>query len=113
MGVSQKGQNIILKCDVKDLFINPYSRNILALWKGNIDLQYVVDEYSTVLHVCSYMMKGEKAVCEMLKRVAKECKNDDLWTQMNKIKKEYLRGKSTWCTRVSYACTFNVVYEKE
>ena len=30
--ISQKGQNVILKCDVKDIFINAFNRDILALW---------------------------------------------------------------------------------
>ena len=42
------------------------------------------------MYVCSYMMKSEKAIGEVLKRVTKECQNDDIWTQMNKIKKESL-----------------------
>ena len=36
------------------------------------------------------MTKGEKGMGETLKRVAKECKNDAIRTQMNKIKKEFL-----------------------
>ena len=36
------------------------------------------------------MMKGEQGMGETLKRVAKECQNDSIWTQMNKIKKEFL-----------------------
>ena len=36
------------------------------------------------------MTKGEKAMGETLKRVAKECKDDGIRTQMNKIKKEFL-----------------------
>ena len=36
------------------------------------------------------MMKSEKAMGEALKRVAKECQNDAIQTQMNKIKKEFL-----------------------
>ena len=31
-----------------------------------------------MMYVCSYMMKGEKALGEILKRVANECRNDDL-----------------------------------
>ena len=42
------------------------------------------------MYVCSYMMKVEQALGETLKRVANECRNDDLWTQMKKIKKEFL-----------------------
>ena len=36
------------------------------------------------------MTKGEKGMGETLKRVAKECQNDEIRTQMNKIKKEFL-----------------------
>ena len=36
------------------------------------------------------MTKGEKGMGETLKRVAKECRNDSIQTQMNKIKKEFL-----------------------
>ena len=36
------------------------------------------------------MTKGEKGMGETLKRVAKECQNDAIQTQMNKIKKEFL-----------------------
>ena len=43
-----------------------------------------------VMYVCSYITKGEKAMGETLKRVSQECKNDDIRTQMNKIKKEFL-----------------------
>ena len=90
LSVSSKGFNIILKHDPCDIYINPRNRYILCLWRGNIDLQYVIDEVATVMYVCNYMTKGEKAMGETLKRVAKECKDDDIRTQMNKIKREFL-----------------------
>ena len=55
-----------------------------------MDLQYVINEIATVKYVCSCMTKGEKGMGETLKRVAKECQNDSIWTQMNIIKKEFL-----------------------
>ena len=36
------------------------------------------------------MMKSEKAMGEALKRVAKECQNDDILTQVNTIKKKFM-----------------------
>ena len=60
------------------------------MWRGNFDLQYVTNEIATVKYVCSYMTKGEKGMEETLKRVAEECQNDAVQTQMNKIKKEFL-----------------------
>ena len=62
----------------------------MSLWRGNVDLQYVINEIATVKYVCSYITKGEKGMGETLKRVAKECQNETIRTQMNKIKKEFL-----------------------
>ena len=69
------------------------NHNTLSLWGGNVDLQYVINEIATVKYVCSYMTKGEKGMDETLKRVAKECQNDSIWTQINKIKKEFLASE--------------------
>ena len=88
--ISHKGPNIILKRNPQDVFINACNQDILSLWRGNVDLQYVINEIATVKYVCSYMTKGKKGMGETLKRLAKECRNDAVQTQMNKIKKEFL-----------------------
>ena len=88
--ISQKEPNGILKRKIQDVFINACNLEVLYLWGGSTDLQYVLNKIAAVMYVCSYMTKGEKAMGETLKRVAKECCNDDIHTQMNKIKKEFL-----------------------
>ena len=50
----------------------------------------VINGITTVKYVCSYMTKGEKGMGETLTRVAKECQNDGIHTQMNKMNKEFL-----------------------
>ena len=74
----------------KDAFINACDRDILSFWGGYVHLQYVINEIATVKYVCHYVTKGEKGMGKTLTRVAKECKNDAIWTQMNNIKKEFL-----------------------
>ena len=71
--ISQRGPNVILKQNPRDVFINSCNKDILSFWRGNVDLQYVINEIATVKYVCSYMTKGEKGMGETLKRVAKEC----------------------------------------
>ena len=88
--ISHRGPNIILKQNPQDMFINACNQDILSLCRGIVDLQYVINEIATVKYVCSYMTKGEKGMGETLKRVAKECQNNEIRTQMNKIKKEFL-----------------------
>ena len=88
--ISQRGPNVILRQNPQDVFINACNHDMLSLWRGNVDLQYVINEIAAVKYVCSYMTKGEKGMGETLKRVAKEYQNDSIRTQMNKIKKEFL-----------------------
>ena len=56
-----------LQQNPQDIFINACSDDILSLWRGNVDLQYVINEIATVKYVCSYMTKGEKGMGETLK----------------------------------------------
>ena len=71
--ISQRGPNVILKYNPQDVLINACNHDILSLWRGNIDLQYVINEIATVKYVCSNMTKIEKGIGETLKRVVKEC----------------------------------------
>ena len=91
--ILQRGPNVILNLNPQDVFINAWKHDILSLWRGNVDLQYVINEIATVKYVCSYMMKGEKGIGETLKRVVL---NDAIQTQMNKIKKKFLGKQVLW-----------------
>ena len=74
--ISQRGPNIILKQNPLDVFINACNQDILSLWRGNVDLQYIINEILTVKYVCSYVTKGEKGMGETLKsskRMPKLC----------------------------------------
>ena len=71
--ISKRWPNVILQQHPQDVFINACNHDILSLWEGNVDLQYVINEITTVKYVCSYMTKGEKGMGATLKRVAKEC----------------------------------------
>ena len=59
------------------------------------------------------MTKGEKGMGETLKRVAKECQNDAIWTQMNKIKKRIPWQMSIRSTQICNASIVNVANEKK
>ena len=95
------------------MFINACNQDILSLWRGIVDLQYVINEIATVKYVCSYITKGEKGMGKTLKRVAKECRNDAIRTQMNKIKKRIPWQVSIRSTRISNVSIVNVANEKK
>ena len=59
------------------------------------------------------MTKGEKGMGETLKRVAKECQNDSIQTQINKIKKRIPEQVSIGSTRISNVSVVNVADEEK
>ena len=58
--ISKRDPNVILQHNPQDVLINAYNHDILSLWGGNVDLQYVINEIATVKYVCSYMTKVKR-----------------------------------------------------
>ena len=88
--VSRKGNNVILKRDPRDVFTNGCNHDILRFWGANIDFQFVLNEYTCVVYITSYMMKAERAMGEVLTSVAKECRSDPIAEQLKKIGKTFV-----------------------
>ena len=83
--VTHHGKSIVLKRSPSDVFTNGCNQEILHIWCANIDFQYVLDGYSTVMYVVGYMMKSEKTMGELLKRVAKECQSEEISMQLKRL----------------------------
>ena len=91
--VTRHGKSIVLKRSPSDVFTNGCNQEILCIWRANIDFQYVLDAYSTVMYVVGYMMKSEKAMGELLKRVAKECQSEEISMQLKKIAAAFIGNR--------------------
>ena len=81
----QRGTNIVLERDIADCNTNNYNSDILQVWRANMDIQYVADAYSCIMYVLSYVLKCENGMSEILKRVAKEFKDEAVQSQMKKV----------------------------
>ena len=82
---SKKGANVLLKREPNEMFINNYNKDIIRLWRANMDLQFVADPYSAVMYVLSYVLKAEKGMSEVLKQAAKEYESGGMREQMKQI----------------------------
>ena len=82
---SHRGTNIILEWDISDTKTNNYNADCLKLWRANMDIQYVADPYACIMYVLSYVMKCENGISEILKRTAKEFKDESVRKQMGKV----------------------------
>lgn len=55
-----------------DIMINPFNKDILENWEANMDLQPVVHAYQTAMSIASYIMKTQKGISNLLRRILSE-----------------------------------------
>ena len=91
--IAKKGTTIILKRNLEDMHTNACNLAFLHMWNANIDLQFIVDEHSTIMYVCSYFMKSEKEIGEFLQNVSRETQNESVKFQMKQIGKEFINKR--------------------
>ena len=82
LSVSVQGKAmLVLKREVKDIFVNAYNVRIMQLFKANHDLQICIDPYAAAQYICGYLTKNESGMSKLLKAV------DEETNSMNKIEK--------------------------
>ena len=88
---------VVLKRNTQDVWINPYNKNLLKAWDGNMDIQYVLDPYSCVMYILSYISKSEHELGELLRYARDELQENescpDLRTQMKKLGLVYFENR--------------------
>ena len=66
---------MLLYSSVNDeCFINNYNPSVMLAWQANMDIQFVMNAYACIMYVASYIMKTERSIGELLKRVATEAR---------------------------------------
>ena len=55
-----------------------------------MDLQFVLNAYACVIYVASYIMKSDRAMGEILKRLASEVRTQELRAQIRKVGSAFL-----------------------
>ena len=69
---------IFLKRNFSDIFTNSYMNTMLSVWKANHDIQFVLDAYSCVVHICDYMTKSQKGMSKLLEAACEEAKKGNM-----------------------------------
>ena len=94
--VSSKNQ-VVMKRDVKDVWVNGYNADLLRAWGANLDIQYILDPYACIMYIVSYISKSEHELGEILKAaqedLAKSDASPDLRAQMKKLGTVYFDNR--------------------
>ena len=57
-GFITKRNTVVLKRKPNELDINQYNKHLLRSWNANMDIQYVLDAFSCVVYIISYISKS-------------------------------------------------------
>jgi DNA replication protein DnaC/predicted peroxiredoxin len=93
--VSQK-EFIVMKRNVSDIWVNSYNPTLIQAWNANMDIQFVLNPYSCIMYIVSYISKSEKELGEILKFAREEMAEDtnsDLCKQMRKLGTVYIENR--------------------
>ncbi|KAI8503435.1 hypothetical protein Bbelb_184060 [Branchiostoma belcheri] len=85
-------KQVVLRREPKDMWVNNYNPHLLRAWNANMDIQYVLDAYSCVRYIVSYISKAEREMGKLLKQAQKEARegNEDVVNEMRKVGSKYI-----------------------
>lgn len=100
--ISSKGNIVVLKREPYECCINNYNGAVMLAWQANMDLQYVLIAYACIMYVASYIMKTDRAMGELLKRVASEARTEELSVQLKKVGSAFLTHREVSAQEAVY-----------
>ena len=100
--LSTNGNVIVLKREPDECFINNYNPSVMLAWQANMDIQFVMNAYACIMYVASYIMKTERSMGELLKRVATEARTDELKCQLRKVGSAFLTHREVSAQEAVY-----------
>ena len=74
----------------------------MLAWQANMDIQFVLNAYACVMYVASYIMKTERSMGELLKRVVAEARTDELKKQLRKVGAAFLSHREVSAQETVY-----------
>nr|DAA01286.1 TPA_exp: replicase/helicase/endonuclease [Danio rerio] len=73
-----KSNTIVMERRPQDCWVNGYNPLLLKAWNANMDIQFILNPYSCIMYILSYISKAEHEMSDYLKRVMKDSSHDNL-----------------------------------
>ena len=105
-----------------ECWINQYNPHLLRVWDANMDIQYILDDYSCAQYMLGYVAKPEHEMSELLTEVVKEVRkskpNTKEMDEMKHIMHAYVQHREVSaqeavarvCSLPLKGCTRTVVF---
>ncbi|XP_065926121.1 uncharacterized protein [Magallana gigas] len=94
----------ILKRDPEEMWTNQYNECLLKCWDANMDIQYVLDPFSCIVYIISYISKSEREMGMLLKQTRIEATEGNLSAKqtIKKIGSAYLNHREVSAQEAVY-----------
>ena len=95
LSICSNRQTIYYKRRIEEQWINNYNPHLIRAWNGNMDIQYVMDPYSCVMYIVSYISKSEREMGDLIRNAQREAAegNDEAVAQLRKLGSLYLHHR--------------------
>ncbi|XP_065942854.1 uncharacterized protein [Magallana gigas] len=106
-----KKTSVVLKRNPSELWTNQYNPCLLKCWDANMDIQFVLDPFSCIVYIISYISKSEREMGMVLKQTKIEAEegNESARTTLKKIGSAYLNHREVSAQEAVYrVCNLNM-----
>ncbi|XP_062609537.1 uncharacterized protein LOC134271330 [Saccostrea cucullata] len=99
-----KKKSVVLQRNVSDLWTNQYNPCLLRCWDANMDIQFVLDPFSCIVYIISYISKSEREMGMVLKQTKIEAEegNENARIVLKKIGSAYLNHREVSAQEAVY-----------
>ncbi|XP_061168811.1 uncharacterized protein LOC133178060 [Saccostrea echinata] len=97
-------RSVVLKRNPNEVWTNQYNQCLLKCWDANMDIQFVLDPFSCIVYIVSYISKSEREMGMLLKQTKLEAEegNLDARQTMKKIGSAYLHHREVSAQEAVY-----------
>nr|XP_021333346.1 uncharacterized protein LOC101884770 [Danio rerio] len=90
-----KSSVIVMERRPQDCWVNGYNPLLLRAWNANMDIQFILNPYSCIMYMLSYISKAEHEMSDYLKTVIRGSSHDDLSDRecMKKVMNAYSKNR--------------------
>nr|XP_022310999.1 uncharacterized protein LOC111116305 [Crassostrea virginica] len=99
-----KKRSIVLQRNPDELWINQYNPCLLKCWDANMDIQFVLDPFSCIVYIVSYISKSEREMGMLLRQTKIEAEegNESARSTLKKIGSAYLNHREVGAQEAVY-----------
>ncbi len=102
-----KRDQIVLKRNPAESWVNFYNRDLLKFWNGNMDIQYIYNPYACAKYCLSYIAKAEREMGDLMRKAQQEARagNMDAMVELRHLGDIYLTHRSVSIMEAVYRLT--------